>query len=646
MSSAQDGVRRGLGVDDVLITGELSRRPARPPAYAAENRALATLAQELAVNPGGVLDTLVELVVELLGADSAGISILEPGGEHGIFRWHAVAGAFAANLNGTLPREASPCGTVIARDQVLLFHEAERVFPALRGVEPRIYESLLAPWHADGQPVGTLWAIGHTPGHRFDAEDARLLQSLAHFAAAAWQTVPARRTADDGRAHLEERVRARTRELEATNEALRASEARLGADLAGMRRLYELHARLANETDLYRALDEIVGAAVAFTHTDRGCIQLVSEDGERLEMFVYRGYGPDDPFIQHFLREGSKPACDAARRDRRRLIIEDVATFPGLAGTVDREVALVDGIRATQSTPMLTRGGELMGVLSTQFRQPHRPDNDELRLIDVLAWTAADVVERHQAEVARRRLETERERRLVAEAVAAERQAVLKRIVRAQEEERAKVSREIHDSVTQLASAAALHLDNAAELLDGAPLRARAEVERGRDLARRAANEARRLIAGLRPEVLDRRGLAGALQQEVDALRAAGWRAELDDELAGVRLDPEVEITLFRVAQEALGNVRKHAGRARVRVRLTRQDGSVRLEVRDWGHGFELRAVRPTAAGEHVGLTSMRERMDLLGGKLEIRSGQQHGTTIRAMLPLEQPDEHGRATPA
>ena len=101
-----------------------------------------------------------------------------------------------------------------------------------------------------------------------------------------------------------------------------------------------------------------------------------------------------------------------------------------------------------------------------------------------------------------------------------------------------------------------------------------------------------------------------------------------------MRLAPDAEITLFRVAQEALANVRRHAGRARVRVRLRRLDGHLRLEVRDWGRGFEPGAVRPTAEGEHVGLAGMRERLHLLGGALDVRSGPEHGTTVRATLPL------------
>jgi signal transduction histidine kinase len=234
----------------------------------------------------------------------------------------------------------------------------------------------------------------------------------------------------------------------------------------------------------------------------------------------------------------------------------------------------------------------------------------------------------------RRRAEEERDRLAVSEAVSAERQALLKRVVQAQEEERARVAHEIHDSVTQLTHAAAMHLDNAVELLDRSSGAVRPEVERARDLARQAAAGARRLIAGLRPETLDLLGLAGALQQEAELMRAAGWRTDLDDEpLAGVRLDPEAEISLYRVAQEALTNVRKHAGPARVRVRLVHRDGCVRLEVRDWGRGFDASAARPSAEGEHVGLTSMRERMELLGGKLEIRSTAGRGTTVRAILP-------------
>ena len=135
-----------------------------------------------------MLQKIVEVALHLSRADTAGISILEPDGDSGILRWHAIAGLFAPHLMGTVPREDSPCGVVMARNEVLLLSQAERYFAGVRNAEPKIYESLLSPWSLDGEPVGTLWLIAHTPEHRFDAEDARLLASFARFASAAWQT--------------------------------------------------------------------------------------------------------------------------------------------------------------------------------------------------------------------------------------------------------------------------------------------------------------------------------------------------------------------------------------------------------------------------------------------------------------------------
>ncbi|MDB5641546.1 MAG: hypothetical protein JWN07_863 [Hyphomicrobiales bacterium] len=221
MSSAN---RTTTNVDDVLITAELVHRR-RDPDYRAESLALGALAREMAANPGGVLQNAAERVLDLCHADSAGISILESDGPHGMLRWHAAVGGFAANLNGVIPRNESPCGTVMDRNCVLLFSEADRFFPALRSVEPHIYENLLAPWHVDGKPIGTLWAIKHTPEGRFDAEDARVLQSLAGFAAAAFQTASALERATAERAGLESRKK-----------ALHEAEARLRSaiDLVGL----------------------------------------------------------------------------------------------------------------------------------------------------------------------------------------------------------------------------------------------------------------------------------------------------------------------------------------------------------------------------------------------------------------------------
>jgi PAS domain S-box-containing protein len=191
-------------------------------------------------------------------------------------------------------------------------------------------------------------------------------------------------------------------ERKQNEQALRESQAHIAADLAGMRGLYELQARLADQTDVKAAFQDVLALACEFTGTDRGCVQFLSDDGQRLEMFVWQGYPDDSPFINFFRYEGLEADCEMARVQRKRLIIEETIGFEGLAGTEAGAASYADGIRAAQSTPMTSRANETMGVISTQFRQPNRPSDHELRLLDMLAWTAAEFLERHRAEAARR----------------------------------------------------------------------------------------------------------------------------------------------------------------------------------------------------------------------------------------------------
>jgi len=185
-------------------------------------------------------------------------------------------------------------------------------------------------------------------------------------------------------------------------ELLRASEAQLAADLAGMRRLYALQAKLADQTDVKAAFQDVLALACEFTGTDRGCVQFLSPDGQRLEMFVWQGYADDSPFINFFRYEGLEAGCEVTRVQRKRLLIEDTIGFEGLEGTEAGAASAAEGIRAAQSTPITSRSEETIGVISTQFRQPHRPSEHELRLLDMLAWMAAEFLERHRAEAARR----------------------------------------------------------------------------------------------------------------------------------------------------------------------------------------------------------------------------------------------------
>ncbi|WP_159713147.1 GAF domain-containing protein [Geminicoccus flavidas] len=181
--------QRAIGLDDVLITAELDRRPSREPNFQAESEALRDLAEVMANRPGQVLQCLVETALRLTGAGSAGLSLLEGDSTPAVFRWIATAGAFAGRAGGTMPVDATPCGLVIARNEVLLFDEGGRFFPAVRDIIPPIRENLLVPFRVEGRPIGTLWVVMHHPAARFEQEDSRILQNLARFASAAHQLV-------------------------------------------------------------------------------------------------------------------------------------------------------------------------------------------------------------------------------------------------------------------------------------------------------------------------------------------------------------------------------------------------------------------------------------------------------------------------
>jgi signal transduction histidine kinase len=218
----------------------------------------------------------------------------------------------------------------------------------------------------------------------------------------------------------------------------------------------------------------------------------------------------------------------------------------------------------------------------------------------------------------------------------------------AQEEERKKVAYEVHDGLAQTA-AAAHHLLRAfvrrypPDSPEGQQL-----LDRVLELAQLTVAEAREVIADLRPTALDDFGLATAVRQQVERLDGEGRRVEYEETLGGKRLPSAIETALYRVVQEALTNIRKHAGEdARVRVTLGRGDESVSLHVRDWGEGFSANGVgkyqarRRTEPGERVGLSSMRERILLLGGAFEISSEQGVGTEVSAEIPLPREEAAG-----
>jgi PAS domain S-box-containing protein len=212
---------------------------------------------------------------------------------------------------------------------------------------------------------------------------------------------------------------------------------------------------------------------------------------------------------------------------------------------------------------------------------------------------------------------------------------LLGKLLTSQEEERRRVAYDIHDGLAQTAAAAHQHLQAFARHHPPDPFLAQDELQLALELVQQTVREARQVIADLRPTVLDDFGLAAAVRLQVETLELEGWEVEYEVALGGERLPTEVETTLYRVAQEAITNARKHARASRARVVLERLGENVRLEVRDEGRGFwPDETADASGPGERIGLSGMRERVSLLGGTFEIHSEPGYGTSVTAEVSL------------
>ena len=216
-----------------------------------------------------------------------------------------------------------------------------------------------------------------------------------------------------------------------------------------------------------------------------------------------------------------------------------------------------------------------------------------------------------------------------------------KAVWKVQEEEQRRIARELHDGLGQTLTALTHQLERLREKCAGAlPPEMASHFQDSVEMVRLALNESRELSRLLRPPVLDDLGLEAALSWLARTLeKRAGLKVELDLDLDpdDERLDPQIETLIFRLIQEALTNILKHAGVDRAQVAVRRAGEALELRVADQGHGFDTRAVLagggPTTSS---GLRGMRDRVDLFGGFLEIISQPGHGTLISASIPLQE----------
>ncbi|HEY5898116.1 MAG TPA: sensor histidine kinase, partial [Burkholderiales bacterium] len=211
--------------------------------------------------------------------------------------------------------------------------------------------------------------------------------------------------------------------------------------------------------------------------------------------------------------------------------------------------------------------------------------------------------------------------------------ALSRRLLEVQEEERGRLARDLHDDIGQALTALKIQLESHQMAADPAQ---RARLAEGVETVQHTLERVRQLSLNLRPPQLDDLGLAAALRSHLDRqARVAGLAAHFDAQETMLDIAPDTETACFRVAQEAITNVLRHARAQNIWVNLFTSDGRLSLSVRDDGHGFDVEAVRQKAAsGSSLGLVSMEERIAFAGGTLELRAAPGEGTSLVATFPL------------
>jgi PAS domain S-box-containing protein len=403
----------------------------------------------------------------------------------------------------------------------------------------------------------------------------------------------------------------------------REREARATAEhtLEQLMSLQSVADALSGALTIEHVTDVIVDQGVRVLGAVVGALALLDASGTAIELVAYRGSRRQFERWQRFPIDTPIPAAEAIRTGEQ-VFVESRAAFraryPSVGQTRPR------GQRATAAQPVVANG-RVAGALILTFKDDLTFAESERLFMRLLARQCGQALERARLyqELA------EREQRLG---------DLVRRLLASQEEERRRLAYELHDGLAQVATATHQHLQVLASHYPPASAEQRDELQRGLLLAQRTVREARNLIRGLRPTVLDDFGLARAVLVETEALESDGWRVTLDERLGDARLPAPIETALYRVLQEALSNIRKHAGQTRVQVSLRRRGQTVRLMVRDWGNGFSApsEAVLDSSQGGHIGAEGMRERIDLLDGQFSIRSRPGRGTTIEASVPVPE----------
>jgi two-component system, NarL family, sensor kinase len=369
---------------------------------------------------------------------------------------------------------------------------------------------------------------------------------------------------------------------------------------------------LNSSPDVRQALERTLGLVADMLGLRTGWVWLLDQDTRRFYDAAEREL---PPYLQERVRMAGRRRCwcidgfrDGELTPTNIDVIECSRLQPAFRG---KSAELAAGLRYHASIPLYFQDKPLgiMNVTGPQWRQL---TPEELRLLGTIAYQVGIAIERA---------------RLAENAT---------RLARA--EERTRIAREIHDTLAQGLTAIALNIEGAINRLQSHPDQARERLERALAMARENLEEARRSVLDLRSASrLEGKPLAEALAGLARSFTSdTGVPVRLQTTRTE-RLPLELESELYRIAQEALTNVRKHAHAGEVELSLRRRGSGVTLTVRDNGRGFARTSQRQN--GVSHGLVGMRERAKLLGGRLEVRSAPGSGTQVTAHVPLTSGDE-------
>jgi signal transduction histidine kinase len=550
-----------------------------------EDRRLRELFQAgIALNSELSLDTLLQKAVEaaaaLTGARYAALGVIDESGEElERFLTTGIDAEQQAAI-GALPRGKGILGVLISDATTLrvtkLSDDPRSVgFPPNH---PPMDTFLGVPVMMRGVAYGNLYLTEKGGGGEFTVEDEEIVGLLAAQVAVAIEN-----------ARLYESATRWSRQLESLHEVVRSL-----VEEMELEHLLEL---------VCARLRELIGArlaVIALPDSPDGDLTIAAADGETA----------DGSLLGHRLsRTRSKTGRVLERRQSAR--VDSLLDDP----EVDQEEARRLGARTGLYVPLIARG-RAIGIVAVHDKlgPDARFTDGDLRVAEIFAARAAVAVS-------------------LSERVARD---TVRRVIEAQENERRRLALELHDETGQALTSILLGLKAIrASSTDEAAALAEAGV---RALVVQALQDVRALAVELRPAALDDFGLVPALERLAETFSERSGIATMVEASLDQRLPSEIETTLYRIVQEALTNVVKHAGAEHVSIVISGRNQSVAATVDDDGRGFDADTIRADA----LGLIGMRERLALVGGTLAVESSPESGTTIAAQVPLATAEEGAR----